>query len=441
MKKYILILFFMSIVIITSCSDTDSNKDSKTKNLTIYVPSMYNNPELTFIVSQKDKFEKENNVKINIDTLKDTKYEDRNKAITSMMSKKNGPSLIFVGTNDSYKWYIESGVALNAEGKVSNRKKLLEYINIDEYFTPISLSVYSRAINKAVLEEIGESPPPLDWDYSDYKDLWLAEAKKRGKILSAQTYSEAFSVIFDKIQFINREKKEVNLNNDKVKQAFKEFKDIIHSSYFEHPENYTFENYENLLKEYKSEEWERADTISNSISNERLLGGGGFNVLFPITKFDSIMMKKYIHQPPIKSKNGNILTSGFIVNRNGENIDLAWKFLDYVLQEEVQQNMINYNHYYMYPVLQSLEEDLMKTIKQKGDIPERFLKIREIVLEKIIDGEYSVIVPGNSAPDTEKANIYQLTIDYVFSEEEFTDKELAYRLKIIEDAYNIWLNE
>lgn len=138
----------------------------------------------------------------------------------------------------------------------------------------------------------------------------------------------------------------------------------------------------------------------------------------------------------------NLRTWGFIVNKNGKNIEEGIQFLNELLSDEVQIKFFEAKMDYA-PVSESIEEKI-RNIEIKKDVPDDAVKLREYILDEIKNGNYSTSINENIDFEKKKFIHYKFNkvlFKIVFADEPLTDDEINQMLQKLEDELNIYIQE
>lgn len=148
-KDKLLILLIIPLLLIVSCSngtkDVDMQSD-KRKEITILITD--NNYEwieerVSTLVNCKLLFEQERGVKINFDIITANNEDEYEKKKNTKLYLNEGPTLIFISPTDSYKSYIDQGIAVDVKGKIPNLEKVYSgTLNNEGYFIPIGMDYW-----------------------------------------------------------------------------------------------------------------------------------------------------------------------------------------------------------------------------------------------------------------------------------------------------------
>ena len=250
------------------------------------------------------------------------------------------------------------------------------------------------------------------------------------------------------MNIIDIEDKKVNINTRSVKNIIKDLRKEFLGGKYKLPDNFKEENYYKACFEFNSlTQEEKLGKYNNflTIPSDYIYPYSGYNGLYTST-LDYEIEKNKIVLPNIKDKGENLYLSGFLVNRNGKNIDKGIKFLNYILSDKTQMKL--YKDYKntitrFYPVNKNIE-DKIKTIEKNEELNEKATKLKEYQLQRIKNGENKpnrVYKEENMKIFSLKDNLYKDIFKLIFSDEEYSDSKLEKKLQELENQYNIYLNE
>jgi ABC-type glycerol-3-phosphate transport system substrate-binding protein len=138
----------------------------------------------------------------------------------------------------------------------------------------------------------------------------------------------------------------------------------------------------------------------------------------------------------------DLSTWGFLVNRNGKELELAYEFINGILSNEVQLRLLDNptGVFCYYPVSKAVEGDI-GNMEKKKQLNEGAIELREYALNKVKSGEFSMDFYINEKERDMFASVLKDISEYIFADKAYTDEELSRELQVLEDKYNIWLNE
>lgn len=451
-KKIIaILLYFCILVTLIACSeDIDNNtKNSNTdieddKSIVIVIPEFeYNDLPYVYrkLMDYRDRFRVEQNVSVRFDVIYSSSYEDYVKKVNSKLYAKDGPELIFIPSNYPYKHYIDSGVALDVSERIPNLKKVYKSIKGDgNFYIPIGINISKIVINKDILDELGIEEPKFDWTIEEYfriTDKWY---ESEPKYFTHREFGYLFGRELYGIEYIDLENKRVNLRTKEIIDKIKKIREEIFSGKYILNNDYTYENYYNMIFNNNSEEKREAYThLNNDINN--LYISNATPILMTIkANYDQQLIDNLI-LPSVLSDNGILWGWGFIVNKNGKNNKLALKFLDGLLSDEFQLEMFTDKMGGWYPVNKEIEDEI-DIIEQEKGVNKKLVEFRKYVIQQIKDGKYKIQnqLFSNISRDINRI-IYEGIAKIVFADRTYSDEEIGRELYKIQQTCNMWLNE
>ncbi|WP_425449801.1 hypothetical protein [Dethiothermospora halolimnae] len=443
MKKILIVIMCIILAINLIGCDSDKeetiNKDlaGDKKEITIVVKSSKVHPVLR---AYKQVFETENNVEVKFEEIKSPTEEEYLKRLNTKLYLDNGPTLIMIGREDNYNRYVEAGIALEVKDKISNLEKLYDGFKSESvYYVPIAMLYLPIALNLEYLDYVNMDKPNLDWGKEEYikiKNEWL---KKESRPFSYREYLDIVKSPLEDLDIFNENINFININTDKVKKYIRKAKRSIFSDNYILKKGYSydkysrFDNYDNSKEIYKLLDFNR-EINSRLLSFD--LGENGLKIrdLFETNISELLVL------PDIMKDQYQIETWGFIVNRNGKNIELGYKFINGLLKNQQQINIYTDTSHSDFPVNKDIEEEIRKVEKER-EIEDRFIELKEYILDKFNNREYKVM----NSQDGKKVEFYDMLeedlVKIIFDEKEYSDEELSRKLQKLEDKYNMWLTE
>jgi len=444
MKRFLAILIGFTLMLTsfgcTQSSEINKNSDSDEQN------------EISIIIAERDYnvtlsdyaqiIEDNTGIKVNFDIIETNTYENYIKKLNVKLYLENGPTLIYIPRRFSYQKYIDQGVALDVTEKIPNLEKIYDSLLTDKvYFVPIEMSYVCAMLNKKVLDELDIEEPNLDWtkeEYLEMKEKWIAQEPR---YFTSQEYNELVKEPLYDIEIFDKNEG-VNLNTNEVNEYIKDARDEIFSGkYLLDNSYYSFEDYYNIfIKGDGTEESFKAirfDFDNRDKPLSRYVTVYAFdtqNVSREIEKNETVILPQVIRQ------SNKLYTSGFLVNKKGKNVDLGIKFLNEMLDNQMQMIVYNNREIGNYPVNKEIEDEIDKNEK-KNNIHEKAIELRKYILNQIKNGEIELYRQSDGQKQEFYRMLYKDTFKFIFAEEPYTDEEVSRELEKLENKYNMWLNE
>lgn len=470
-KRFIsLLLVVVLMVSLTACSqiaqkNTTSNdvispgiKDGKPEISILYYAGdtflSKNNDFLSYI----RKFEKQYGVEVSLKAIGDgngseNEMENFQKKINTYLHEKKGPELILGNDSqrDMVKLLIKQSAAMDLRDKIPNIKKIYDALLDQEvYYVPIGMDYNSSNFNKKVLEELDIKELGTEWapkDYLELREKWLKHSPRYFTV-------GEFNYITDRYlwqcKLYDAQNKKATINTPEVKSAIKSIRDEIYGNY-ELNNNYTYENYYNMLYEPSSEEAlsEEEFLFSKEYKQQNLYSRGNSNTSSRLyaRQIQDTLGSGLVFSPEYKDIDTDLYSYGFLVNKNGNNLELAYEFINGLLADETQMEMWQpSNVYQYYPVNKEIEAEIIKAeVEENAD--QKVFAIKETALNRIKQGRAHLLVLKNmdNAAMIEDYQLYERLkkqmIKFIFADTPYSDDELSSELKSLEAEYTIWLNE
>ena len=394
------------------------------------------------------KIKEKTGINIRYDVIEAENQQEFIKKLNTKLYLDKGPTLIYF-YNMPTKIYTESGVALKLKGKVENLENVYDSIrDKNDYFIPIGMETYFIEMNGYESSELEIEEPDFNWNWDDYRtirDKWLEE---NGRVLKSYLMRQIYYHKIDQLNVIDIKEKEAKINTEEVKTALKDLRNEFLSGKYELPSNFEQEYYYKACFDINNlSDEERYGKYSRFISlpANDIFECTGENGLYTSTLHKKIRKNKIV-LPYVPDRDKSLHLTGFLINRNGKNIDNAIEFLNYILSDKAQMELYStFKKLEMrfYPVNKNIE-DKIKEIEKNGDLDKKVLKLKEYELERIKNGENKpnrVYKEENIKIFTLKDKLYKDIFKLIFSDEEYSDSKLERKLQELENQYNIYLNE
>jgi spermidine/putrescine-binding protein len=379
--------------------------------------------------------------------------ENFQKKINTHLHEKKGAELILGNDSqrDMVKLLIKQSAVMDLRDKVPNIKKIYDaLLNQEVYYVPIGMDYNGPNFNKKVLQELGIKELGIEWEPKDYfelKEKWLKHSPRYFTV-------GEFNYITDRYlwqcKLYDAQNKKATINTPEVKSAIKSIRDEIYGSY-ELNNNYKYENYYNMLYEPASEEAlsEEALLFTKEYKQQDLYARGNSNTSSRLyaRQIQDALDSGLVFSPNYKDIDTDLYSYGFLVNKNGNNLELAYEFINGLLADETQMEMWQPDVVYQYyPVNKEIEEEIIKAELQEN-ADQKAIAIKEAALNRIKQGHAHLLVLKNMGNATmlEDYQLYERLkkqmIKFIFADMQYSDEELSRELKNLEAEYTIWLNE
>ncbi len=445
-------IMFMCLILILSiigCSN-DSIKEAQKHNsgqkeITILINDFnYNYVDSTYRIlrNYSQRFGHEKGVKVKFDIITASNADDYDKKKNIKLYLNDGPTLIFISEYEPYKNYVEQGIAFDVKGKIPNLEKVYnELLNDGSYFVPIGMSCWSTVLSRSSFDKLGIDEPNPDWIRNDYlgiREKWL---KLEPEHFTRFEYWELLIPALNELDILDELNRKVSLNNPKVIDCINDVRKEIFSDKYILNEDYTYDNYFNMIFEKESEEYKESSYLQEYFDSKGLTPtySGAGNGLKSLEVSDVIGINNDIVLPNVVYGEDEIFEVwGFIVNRNGKNIELGMEFTNGLLKDDVQLEMFT-QEYSAYPVNKEIEDEISK-IEEEKSINEKAVELRKYILNQIKAGNYRRSYSSKIKQEV-KIMLQKDFAKYIFADEPHSDKELSTEFQKLEDKYNMWLNE
>lgn len=459
MKKKLamtLIIIMLLSVILSGC-DKVSNKsksvikpDGETLELTILCSTqninfLKKNPVLD---EYKKSFEKNFGVKVTyapIGTIinSDESLNNYYKELATKLYTNDGAELIYC-SDINIESLIKQKAVLDLRDKVKNINNIYDgLLSKEAFYVPIGMSGSVMALNKDVLLELGLNEPGFDWSLNDYLEIRDKWVNKKVRVFTSRDYSDIYGKYLPDVKVFDMENNKAHINTEEIVSGIKKMREEIFSGKYE-LENYAYENYYNMLYVPTSEEWMDNYKIwsSTEYKNSHFLNQyAGYNINpFKAKDIgDGRNINNLIVLPDVKNTNGYILSWGFMVNGNGKNLDLAYEFINGMLESEFQLKIFE-NERLMYPVSKNIEADILNLEANQG-VDQKSIEMKKYFLDQVKNGKYKISITRSYKEDQLREMFIKDFSKFIFGDKSYSDTELSIELQKIEDKYNIYLSE
>jgi hypothetical protein len=477
-KRFISLLLVAALMVsLTACSQITKKGD--TSNDVISPEIKGGQPEINILyyaakgfILEKDsfldytsKFEKQYGVKVNLKAIGDgsgtaNDLENFEKKVNTYLYAQKGPELIFGNDwQSNITKLINQSTVVDVRDKIPNLKKIYDTLLGQEvFYIPIGIDYSGMVLNKKVLEEMGIKELGTDWAWKDYIELrkkWLTYSKR---YFTANEYYNIREEYLRQCRLYDTQNKKATINTLEVKNAIKSIRDEIYNN-FKLNDDYTYENYYNMFyvptsKEAISEE-ELRSTVEYKQESLRAVGFGNISSRLYTRQIQDALDNGLVLMPDFKGLDTGLHSCGFLVNKNGNNLELAYEFVNGLLEDETQMEMWQLDRLYQYyPVNKEIEErirnaEIQENLEVTGqkNLDKEVTDIKENALNRIKQGHAYLFVLKNM-DNTAMGEEFQLyerfkkqVTKMIFADIPYSDDELERELKKLEAEYTIWLNE
>ncbi|SCX90782.1 extracellular solute-binding protein [Alkaliphilus peptidifermentans] len=399
-----------------------------------------------FIETYRRQYEEETGVKVRIEKIRAGNPDKYTMKRNSMLYMKNGPTLLLLGPFDNAREFVEKGVALEITGKIQNQEKLYNGLK-DDYYLPIKIHGRTISINRELLNKLNIPEPGLDWTLADHDYYWERALEAEDIYFNRNLFYQIVGMKIRDLTFIDEESNRALLNSNETKKVIEEIREEVFSGKYILEESYTYENYYRMFHELNSQEskdsWDKymANSARFFIMNSV---GHHYNGLTSI-RMDNVF-KHITTSLLVPDVRGNEIHSvGFVVNRNGKNVDLGLDFLNFLISDEIQFNIYEreaeWENATNAPVNKAIMSEVERIESNRG-ILEETLELRRFMTNRLDEGDYERVFYGLDSREVVIRNrFFNELIDIVFADEPYSDEELSRRLRKAENELTIYINE
>jgi maltose-binding protein MalE len=453
-RRLLCIILILSLLISTTACQSTNAINSNGSN--VVKPGETKLPEITILatsntrnwmkndcfVNYEKQFEKQYGVKVNYEVYGESYEENAGELMTKLITK-NGPELIIDDWNNARR-LIEQGAVVDARDKVSNISKMYaSLVDSEAYYIPIGIEYQPIVLKKDMLDELQLPTPKLSWtalDYYNMMDKWLEQSNR---IFTMFELNETSYRYLRELELFDYKNKKANINTKELKNALVRIKEKIFSGNYILDKNYTYKNYYNMLFEYTSQEYIEDSKLylSTEYKEQSLRNRSDESIINLLYAKDfDFRLGKLVVLPDSLSKDNLLWSLGFMINRNGANLELAYEFVNGLLSDELQLEMYELERPKIYPVNKAIESKIADIEKKEG-YSEEALQLKEFIINKIEKGEFQL----SQLRDMKEHDLYWMLIkdlmQFIFTDKPYSDAELSSELQKLEDKYNIILSE
>ncbi|WP_425449752.1 extracellular solute-binding protein [Dethiothermospora halolimnae] len=457
MKKVLCIIFSI-MLLLASCTnedDIDSKKVESTnseevedKEITIAVWDMYYYNEKVADMAEFDDVCTYNGISdiiVEFDVIRARDYKEFLDKLNVKLYLDEGPTLIRIpDMSFIYKMFKEKGIAEKIDNdKVPNINNIYDFYLEDEvYFVPIGARYLCTSFNKGQIEKLNIEMPNLNLTADEYYDIRKKWVEYNAPI--EISWSDVSDIVTDKLNNMNifsEDYKAINIDTKIMRENIKTMKKEIYSGKYILPNDFTYEDYYKACFDFSHQDrskYEEFRTKGMSIYYFNSMSSNGLKT----ASIKTGIMEDRISFPNIEHPKYNVDLGGFIVNKNGKNKELGYKFLNRLLGEEFQMKMYKGKYTYA-PVIKTVEDDIDK-IESEQDLEPEVTELKNYIHDKMEKGEIKPKLYRNDRTLKTfnlRRKLYKDLFKFIFTEEEYSDEELSRKLKELEDRYSVYLNE
>jgi ABC-type glycerol-3-phosphate transport system substrate-binding protein len=400
------------------------------------------------LVEYKKSFEKNFGVKVTYSPVgtiinSDESLNNYYKELATKLYTKGGAELIY-SSDIIIESLIKQKAVLDLRDKVKNNSNIYDSLVAKEvFYVPIGMSASVMALNKDVVLKLGLNEPDFDWlldDYYEIRDKWV---NQKVRVFTSRDYSDIYGKYLSDVRVFDMENNKAHINTEEIVSGIKKMREEIFSRKYE-LENYTYEDYYNMLYVPTSEEWMDNYKIwsSTEYKNSHFLNQSIENDIDPFKAKDidgRRNIKNLIVLPDVRNTKKYLSTWGFMVNANGKNLDLAYEFINGMLENEFQLKIFE-DEDLMYPVSKNIEADILNLEANQG-LDEKSIGMKKYFLDQVKNGNYEFAITRSYKENQLREMFIKDYSQFIFGDKSYSDTELSIELQKLEDKYNIFLSE
>lgn len=446
------------ITIIMSNHNTmnKKNKHLKGKEVELYKKQLY-----LFI----KEFTQETDIKVNLVNVSSNDYDEYLQNRNTQLYLDNGPTLILIGAGESYQNLIDEGVALEVKDKIDNYKEIYESMR-DGYYIPMSVAVGTQMLNKKSLERLDIEMPKESWKQKNFDDIMYKYYSEEDTYIVPETVNVIInSKLDDKVLLMNKSE-ESDVARDEIVNIIEDIRyKLLESGNFKIRADYKYENYHNMIYALSGYDLDRESNDIVAAWQEESHLNPNVKLWRSVNSLNALETHKNKSSYLFVQNNGAtildiedmiILPSadkdyyswGFILNRNGKNVEDGLKFLDHLLSDEAQLRVyteMDDKHYayrsysFSYPVVKTIEDKILNLEIEKG-VDEHLTNVRNEVIRQIEAGERTRKY-GDEREEFLRDNLIKLIVKIVFADEKYISEEIMNELKGFDNEMNLMFSE
>lgn len=396
----------------------------------------------------KKSFEKNFGIKVTYSPVgtiinSDESLNNYYKELATKLYTKGGAELIYC-SDITIETLIKQKAVLDLSDKVKNISNIYDgLLGKEVFYVPIGIGGRVMALNKDVLLELGLNEPDFDWSLNNYyeiRDKWVS---KNVRVFTSRDYYDIYGKYLSDVRVFDMENNKAHVNTEEIVSTINKMREEIFSGKYE-LENFTYENYYNMLYVPTSEEWIDNYKIKSSTEykNSHFLNESMGNDIDPF-KAKDIDGRRNINNlivlPDVKNTKKYLSTWGFMVNANGKNLDLAYEFINGMLENEFQWKIFE-DKDLMYPVSKNIEADILNLEANQG-LDEKSIEMKKYFLDQVKNGNRQFAITQSYKENQLREMFIKDFSQFIFGDKSYSDTELSIELQKLEDKYNIFLSE
>lgn len=369
----------------------------------------------------------------------DERDEYIEKLFTNLLTQ-DGPELIF-SVSTPLRALIDQSAVVDIKDKVPNLSMIYSpLIGEQAYLAPIGMSYLTQSLNKSALQSIGIQDISLDWDSKQFlqmRDKWVSS---NTVYFNSYEYSRIYDYFIDIDSFYDIDKNKLSFDKPVLEKKIKEARSYIFGGKYILNENYKYQNYYNMIFESTSQEYEDSHSLYKKNVENGHIDVGTTDSLFRAEKMDELFKDgNWIPMPKFKDKMPVLYTYGFMVNKKGKNLDLAYEFINGLLVREFQLELF-YEDTIYYPVNKDIEADIKAIEAAKGLSP-KAMELKEYGLQEVKSGRCKLWAIADRKWNEFNYVVYKDLARFILADQPYSSEVLSAELQKLEDKYNIWLSE
>lgn len=399
-----------------------------------------------FLDRYRMQYEKETGIQVNLERIMAANRERYLLRRNTRLYMQEGPTLVMISQDEYARELVEAGAAYPIGDRIPNQANLYPGLQ-DDYFVPVKMHGKTVSLNRRFLEKYALPEPGLDWTLQDHDELWDLWAEREEVLFNRNLFHAIVNRHLRDLRFIHEDGHRVEVDTEEVRQLIRRIQDEVFSGRYLLEPDYTFENYYNMFHVMNSQEsqdsWEKF--IRNSRNNFIMnTVGHHYNGLHSQR---SNQVVKYIPTslllPDVRDEPFHFI--GFLVNRNGKNLDLGLDFVNYLLSDQVQMDIFEQEaemeNSTNAPVVHTIENEIQAFELRRDLLPEA-VTLRKTMTQWLINRSMQPLFYGPDLKElTVQRRLVTELINIIFADEPYSEEELTYTLRKMENELTLHLNE
>jgi len=360
--------------------------------------------------------------------------------LNTMLMGDDGPDMFVLskwGNSLSLSDLVDSDVVMDISDRLENYDGLVEGVKNDYYF-PVGMWSRGYDLRKEQLDRIGYSDLKSVSDYEQFTEIYIKWLEEERPPLNSIDFSMLLRSFDYEIKEYFDFDENINLSNKGVRDTIKKYAGYFDEKYLEFDNKWTVEDIKKLVLDDDTQEFRAAmDEFMNRYDNY-VVNWDSYSH-FNVEQIEEHFLGEDV---PYLGSGADVLTTGLVVNRTSKYRQYSIQFIDYMISEDMQREVVAKNKGAWLPMHGVVNQECYDEQMEEDKIvfSDEAIELKETLYERINSGDVKLFNSNIDAGDRYRTEIMEIFIEYVFGDDR-DEEALTLKLRKLNNELFMMINE